>query len=216
MRHAWVLVATLAMAGCDNQYQYSGFQMSDFFTLNGDVVGWTFGNTDATVNHLLVRTLDPEPVINADEQAVYTWSVDAECVESAPDCGVEGFQYAIQMSVDDRRGVQIHGYERPDTGLVEFDSPIELADVRMARGDTVDSLGVDGYDFTTTYVQNEDCEQTLQVSWDCARIELTSEPAGHWLTGVYWATPGYNIVAFQREGDVGKWRVIRNPVVGTD
>jgi hypothetical protein len=216
MRTVMMALLALGLAGCDqDQFQYSGFQMVDFFPLEGDVTGWTFGNVDPGVDYRLIRTLTPEEDVNPESRGdglvVWTWSVEAVCVEDTEDCAETGWQYDLSLSSSSRRGVLIHGYERPDTGFVAFDPPLELAESRMALGDATTTDNVDGHSFTSTLVGLEDCEDTLAVDWECAHLSITSEPEGHWLTGDWWATAGFNIVAFERQEDPGKWRIIRNP-----
>ena len=202
-RHAWIVLAGFALAGCDNGYEYSGFQMTDFFPMDGTERSLTYSTVE-NLDYDLKMTMLLDSVDDRGEGLrVVTFSHEKLCREGVEECGA-GFVYDFKLSSDDTRGTLIHGYERAD-GPVVFDTPLTLAKVRMAFGDTQTTVGVDGHDFTTTYNGNVDCEDTLNVDWECAHLTLESTPAGHWLAGEWYATPGYNLVSFQRTEDTGRW-----------
>lgn len=207
-RHAWFVLAGLALAGCENGYDYSGFQMTDFFPLDGSERMLTYGSPSETDFDLVTDIKVAEAEDLGGGLRIITYSTSKVCAEGVEECGA-GWAYDFYLSADDTRGTLLHGYERADgDGRVDFDEPIMLADVRMAFGDSKNSLDIDGHDFLTTYNGNVDCEDTLNVDWECAHITLTSEPAGHWLAGDWYATAGYNLVSFKRTEDAGRWVTI--------
>jgi hypothetical protein len=205
-RHAWFVFAGLALAGCDNEFEYTGFKMTDFFPLDGSERSLTYSNKVDLDYNLLTEMMVAEPDVLGDGRRVVTFSTSKVCHEGVEECGA-GWVYDFYLSADDSGGIQLHGYERADgDGRVDFDAPLLLAAVRMAPGDVDRSTGVDGHDWTTTFAGgNEECEDTLNVDWSCALLTLESDPPGHWLAGSWWAAAGYNLVSFERTDDPGRW-----------
>jgi hypothetical protein len=184
--------------------------MTDFFPLDG-TRSWEFANMNSQVNVVLDGQLNPnlesDPAIREDDVVVHRLRYTARCQEGQPECGEEGWKYDILMSADTTWGVQLWGYDTPETGAVAFEDAIRLAEVRMAFDDFRESPGIDGHDFVSTFeTVSEDCDELLSVKWECARLRLDSTPPGHWLAGTWWAVAGYNVVAWQRTNDLGKWR----------
>ena len=112
------------------------------------------------------------------------------------------------MSSSVAKGARLHGYSTPTNPDVVFETPLALTKGSMFGGETVTTSGIDGHDFTATFHGLEACEILWVADWDeCARITLESQPAGHWLTGTYWAVAGFNIVARQQAADTGRWEL---------
>lgn len=224
MHRSMILVlAGLTLAACENPVQYSGFSMDDFFPLDGAERSWVMENMDVTEDYLLDVAFDGEPERLSDGTDVFTFTAVRRCTEAAPECDA-GPEYTMRMSSVPLTGIQIHGYSLGGGEAVDFAAPLVLASGKMVRGDTVTTADVDGHSFTATFVDVEaerdgdgnptelapelGCDHTLNVNWQCAHLKVESTPAGHWLAGDWWATPGYNVVAFKRSNDSGKWRTI--------
>jgi len=206
---AWPLALVCSLAACTgNPPVNNGFLMTDFFPLDGTRT-WEFSNLDETVPYVLDGQLNPVPETdpeNRDGTFIHRVRLTARCKEGQTECG-EGWKYDYQISADNSFGIRLWGYDSPDTGPVTFADPVVLAKARMVFDDTKESLGIDGHDFVTTFEDvSEDCDEDLQVKWSCARLRLDSDPPGHILAGTWWAVAGYNVVAWQRTGDTGKWR----------
>jgi len=197
--------------------------MDEFFPLDGAERSWVMENMDSPQDFLLDVTFDGERQVLEDDSEVYTFSTAKRCIDGVDDCGA-GPLYDITMSSAPLVGVRLHGYTLAGEEPVVFNNPLVLADDKMVRGDVVTTEDVDGHSFTVTFVGLEaeldddgeptgladelGCDHTMGVIWKCAHLSVESTPAGHWLAGDYWATAGYNIVAFKRVDDPGKWRTI--------
>ncbi|TVQ86513.1 MAG: hypothetical protein EA397_20150 [Deltaproteobacteria bacterium] len=211
MRKVWIpMVATLA-AACQPDDPTIGYVMDEYFPFDGEVIGWTFGNMNESVDYLLHRTFDPDDSVTVDEIRRHTFTTFKECSEDAVDCE-EGFVWEYVISGGAGRGVALHAYERQGEARVELEPPIRLANPRMAPGETLNTASSGGHAWTSTFASVEDCEQTLDVQWRCAKITLQSDPPGHWLTGDWYGQPGYNLVSFERAEDPGRWRLVELPV----
>lgn len=205
------LVIVLLGAGCPVDDPTIGYVMDDYFPFDGQVIGWTFGNMNEDVDYVLKRTYDPDDSVTVNEVRHHTFSTYRECLPEATDCQ-DGFVWEYVISGGAGRGVALHAYERPGTGRVELDPPIRVALPRMAPGDVLTTQDSDGHTWTSTFSTIVDCEQTLDVTWSCAKITITSDPPGHWLAGDWYGQPGYNIVSFERSQDPGRWRLVEIPV----
>jgi hypothetical protein len=214
MRRATLVMALCFGAGCDGQtISYTGYYMADFFPLDGTERSWEYGNIDVELDYKLVSELDIEGSELSEDQRyrIFNLSTRAECLPNVDDCGA-GWKYDYKIAASRGLGVTLHGYQLPGADPVVFESPIRLADVQMKSGDSRESGEVDGHTWTTTFMGvNSDCDQTMPVDWKCGQLVLESDPPGHWLAGTWWAAAGYNVVAFERTNDPGKWRVTDSP-----
>jgi len=222
-RPSIVLFAGLLLGACENEIQYSGFDMDDFFPVDGTERGWVMDNMDTSEQYVLDIAFLGEPEVVDGDVEVFTFDASRRCIEGVEECGA-GPAFSYGMSVEPLDGIRLHHYSVDGADPVVFDTPMVLAKDKMARGDTVTTDNVDGHSFTVTFVDLEreldddgqptelapelGCDQTLRVNWECAHLKVESTPAGHWLAGDWWAAAGYNVVAFKRTNDSGKWRTI--------
>lgn len=216
MRQLTVLcLSILGAAACNTTDPgFSGYQMERFFPFDGEIIGWTFGSRSAEVEFELDRTFDPALSEIVDGTTHHTYTTSRRCIGDVEECG-QGFAWEYVMSAGGS-GVFLHAYEYGDEGRVELDPPIALASGRMAGGDIVTSQETDGHTWVSTFDTNEDCDQTLDVDWDCGKFTLESDPPGHWLAGEWYAVSGYNIVSFKRTLDEARWRLNALPQRASD
>jgi hypothetical protein len=212
MRVAWLVpAAVVLLAGCTpDDPVFRGYPMADYFPADGQVLGWTFGNRDVEVDYVLDRTFDPEASVTANDVTLHTFSTSRRCIAGVEECGA-GFVWSYTFASRSGVGVFLHGYEVAGEGAVTLDPPVKIANGHMAPLESVETAGSDGHDWTASFEELTDCYQTFEVAWQCARIHIETDPPGHWLTGDWYAVPGYNVVAFQRAGDEGLWRLIEPP-----
>lgn len=225
MYRSLILSALVALtAGCPGTPTPIGFTMRDFFPIDNGRE-WAFGNLDVELDYTIDGLLDPTAAETLESGVIIQPLVYTKvCNEGAEGC-IDGPLYTLWMSQDSVDGVALWAYSEADGERVLFDSPLKVANAKMGLGETATSVEVDGHTFTSTFLDIEGdhqldrdgnplapelgCDQGVQVEWTCAHLLVESEPAGHWLTGDYWASAGWNIVAWNRAGDDGKWRTIR-------
>lgn len=219
------LLAT-SLVGCVQDPVPVGFDMSDFFPLDNSRT-WTFDNMDQDLDYfidasLTINTEPGEQVTEAGDK-YQILHYEARCIDGVEECGA-GFLYDIYMS-EGPYGIALHGYETPETGQVLFSDRLRLGPSKMARGDDIVSVDIDGHTFTSTFLDIEmdgtigpdgepiaeelGCDKTMSgPEWECVHMVVESDPPGHWLAGDWWASAGWNVVAWNRTDDDGKWRAI--------
>jgi hypothetical protein len=221
MRTPWLLAAAVAVsAGCQpDDPVFSGYPMADYFPFDGQIIGWRFGNRSTDPDYTLDRTFDPTASVTVADVVHHTMALRRVCLPEAEGC-TGGFAYSYVMSSSPSLGVRFHGYERAGEAAVVLDPPIRLADVKMAptlgveqppANGVVTTSGSDGHDWTSTFLELTDCDQTFSVAWSCALLRLESDPPGHWLSGDWYAVPGFNVVSFELAEDPGRWRMVSSP-----
>jgi len=211
IRRAAVLLGLLALSACPDDPDFRGYVTADFFPFDGQVIGWTFGTRDDSIDFRIVQTYDPTETVTVDGQQRHTVRSTRRCLPEVEECGA-GFVWAYTMSADSTRGVRIHAYETPESGLVELDPPLVIGPARSFPTQIARSEGVDGHTFTSEWIAiDARCDQSFEVDWDCAHFEITSDPPGHFLAGDWYAVPGYNVVSYQRSQDSSRWRLVELP-----
>jgi hypothetical protein len=209
MFRASMLLVPVLIAGCTGEVEYTGLTMNGFFPFDGSERSWDFVNTDETIPHTQVSTMNPDYATHSDGTTkIYDISTAQECPSSDESCE-EKWVWTLRLSSNGSQGAKIHGYDRPDTGQVDFENAVGLTKGRMEIGETVVTESVDGHDWVAIFEAIEPCEIRWTDQWDsCARIKLESTPAGHWMAGQYWAITSYNIVARQMTEDTGRWELV--------
>ena len=196
-------------SGCTGDVQYSGLTMNPFFPFDGVEREWEYVNEDTTILYKQVSVLDAEFELAADGSTrIYNIATEQRCLNNDESCE-DKWLYSTRMSSSASKGAQIHGYSTESNPDVAFETPIAFTRGKMETGDAVQTVGVDGHDWTATFEAIEPCQIQWTDEWDdCAKIRLESSPEGHFLAGTYWAITGYNIVARQLTGDTGRWELI--------
>ena len=199
----------LASSGCTGDVQYSGLSMNPFFPFDGEEREWEYVNEDTTILYKQVSILNSEYELAEDGSTrIYSISTEQRCLNNDESCE-DKWLFSTRMSSSASKGAQIHGYSTEANPDVALETPIAFTKGKMETGDSVQTTGVDGHDWTATFEAIEPCQIQWTDEWDdCAKIRLESSPEGHFLAGTYWAITGYNIVARQLTGDTGRWELI--------
>lgn len=203
------LVVLVAPSGCAQpDFGTPGRLMDDYFELT-NASEWTYVSTDDSFDWQNKAVRSEEGVALDEDTTVYTRSHEVQCTES-PGCE-PAFLYSIDWSTSPSDGAFIHGWQLPDMEEPRpAETPIRIVDNRMNVGDIETTEGVDGHAFTSEFTRLEACPTPGVPRFaeeTCVVLTVTSEPAGHWLAGTYWALTGWHVVAFERTDDTGRWEL---------
>lgn len=217
------MVRTLSIGalvgGCESQFQdgnasASGapiYQAFDFDTLRT----WAFISDDDALDYRLRARQLPDPE-DVDGEDVHTIEFQYDCINDRGDgtdtsCaareleGTQAFAWAMSSSLGE--GVLVHRFS--DT---VFDPPVQLAEGRMLKGESVTSSS-GGVDYTATYVDVLPCP--AERFWpdpdnraECYQIDLTASGPSP-IAGTYYVAARFTYPAFRIEAEGGRgWEMI--------
>lgn len=205
----WSVVGLVGLAACaGTPPTYVGTDLYLMFPFDG-VRTWEFVSTDPEISYALVAKMrSTEPDVHEDGHNLYPVDYFSECRQNDPDC-VDGLIRTIVWANDEVDGTFIYAWTEGSNTLT-FDPPLMIADTEMRRDDVL-TTETGGATWTSRLDALESCPVRLNVDWQCAKMVLDDgddNPAtGSGLTGTYWATVGYNVVAIAPEGGEDVWEL---------
>lgn len=216
MRLSSIVFLVLMSGGCEqpDQWTYSGWSMPDFFSFDGDRV-WEYISTDATLPYILVGTLDTEYELLEDQVTrVFTINYTTDCVGADVACEEGELLYSVRWSSNSTWGTYIHGYSMAGGEPVVLDPALQITPPTMIKGESV-TTDIEGTLWTSTLGEIEPCPVQWNVEWnECMRFDLEvgeqgddAEGSYFPIAGTYWVITGYNLVAFELDGDSGRWEL---------
>lgn len=200
------LSAAMLLGGCTDgdKFTYSGWRMADYFPFDG-VRRWEFVSTDLSVPYKLVGDLQPVDVV--DGVSLHTVSYTRRCLGNDPTCEDGSFVRAMTWRSDRSRGVFLHAADNGQ-GAVAFDPPVQVGLAEMKRNEVV-TTETAGVTWTSEVVEVEPCPVQWNVDWpECLRLELRGGASS--VSGDYWVINGFNIVAFDIEGEPARWELSKH------
>jgi hypothetical protein len=205
------LALTLVLAACPppDPPPPGGPPMDDFFPFDGER-SWTYESTDTSLSFRLVSTLVGE-VGESDVGRIYEVETARACAGTDPDCVDGELEHTLRWSSDGVAGVYVHGIDDAD-----LDPPVRLTADQGWR-DQTHTTDSGGRTWTSTIEGFEACPVAMSVDWDtCVRIRVEADGDGAPLAGTWWANAGFNVVAFEREGDTGTWQLSDQECIDCD
>ena len=208
MSRSFLLVLPLlAACGSPQEPESAPTPVWDNFPFDGSRT-WEFVNTDATVPYKLVAHSDGIPDEAFEGHNVYPVTYSTDCVTG--DCEDELLR-TIWWSSDIVDGVLIHAYEEGSWSPT-YEPPLRLSPPDSTFDTPIETI-TDGFEWTSRLEAFEHCPVHMNTDWgpDCARFVVEDGDDEAWtnegLTGTWWAIKGVGVVAFELEGETGRWQL---------
>lgn len=190
---------TLSACGTAPSYTYKGFEMNDYFPLDGDR-SWTYSQLQEDVTWKLRVDKVPQTVRNGSTEVVTLEYYNDDTGD---------LLYSVDWSSDGSTGIQVWGYSDELSGdSVAYDPPVQIADRQMLTGDQT-VTETDGSTFTSTFQGIEDCENDWRPDWTCAAIDVDDgdgdDTSGPPFAGQWWLATSYGASIFIPTGYSDAW-----------
>lgn len=197
---------SLLAAGCPpiTTVTFEGEDMKTYFPFGSDATS-VYISEDLTLPYFLeARFLDEVTQGDSSLTQIYTFEFAKRCVATGTECIDGEVVFEWRVSSDSAAGTLLHGHTHG--GEVSFDPVVRLTDAKM-RIDDVSVSESGGATWSSTFVGFETCPAPF---WrndppTCAKITLDDGGAGSPMAGTFWAAPGFQIVAFDIDGESELW-----------
>ena len=201
MRNLIFAAIPLMFTACDNggRYTYKGFEMDDYFPLDGDRT-WTYSQLQEDVTWKMRVEKVPQTIRNGSTEIVTLEYYNDDTGD---------LLYSVDWSSDASNGIQVWGYSDELSGdSVAYDPPVQIAERTMLTGDSVDT-DTDDRTFTSTFEGIEDCENDWRADWTCATITIDDgdgdDMNGPPFAGQWWMATSYGASRFVPTGYTDAW-----------
>lgn len=203
MRATLVLTAAV-LVGCERgNIQYSGYDVTDHFPLDGSVLVWEYRSDDSS-DHLTIEKSGSE-IIDGLEIVTLTHTLTDED-------GARDWVADIRWSSDPVVGVLIHGYTQ-DEERVDFAPPVILSERHSVPGDVVTTYS-DEQGWLATFERVDGCATFWVPGWadeSCLVFSLDDgddDPETHGIiTGTTHLVPGYGAAWLELDAYDVQWRL---------
>jgi hypothetical protein len=203
---SFLALAAVALTGCGTTtFDFQGDELYQYFPFNGTRI-WTYQSTDTSLSYLLRAELQEDNELLEDSRTrVYTVDFTTDCRSADDGCEEGALAFSWKMSADSSKGTLIHAI-----GEDVFDPPVRLADPQMNIGETTETASGDAT-YTATYEDFVDCPAPYWRGAPprCAHLSLSDgeDTGASPITGDFWATVQFNVVAFRLDGLGQEWQL---------